>query len=103
MEKQLQITFIGAGNMASSIIGLINQGASADSITVTDTLDTQRNQVAAQFGVRAAQDNATASIGADVVVLAVKPNVMQTGKPEKHSHRLHAATVNSRRHSLRQH
>jgi len=72
-------TFIGAGNMASSMIaGLISSGvprdrirASAPSLETRDRL--QQNHQIPVFG-----DNASAVCGADVIVLAVKPQIMRT-------------------------
>ncbi|MBX2825425.1 MAG: pyrroline-5-carboxylate reductase [Gammaproteobacteria bacterium] len=79
MTQQQNIVFIGAGNMASSIIGgLVNQGTPAQSITVTDAVEAQRLSVAEKFGVNAVPENAAAATSADVIVLAVKPNVMQS-------------------------
>ena len=69
-----QITFIGAGNMASSIIGgLIANGTAADTITATAPSAETRANLAESFGIRTESDNALAAKEADVVVLAVKP------------------------------
>ena len=69
------IAFIGGGNMARSLIGgLIKSGAPAASIRVADPV----LEPLAPLGVRATQDNATAAQGAAVIVLAVKPQVMET-------------------------
>lgn len=72
------ITFIGAGNMASSIIGgLVKQGVSADKITATDPYQPSLDKLQSEFGVNVSSDNATAAAGADVIVLAIKPQVME--------------------------
>ncbi|OHV11254.1 pyrroline-5-carboxylate reductase [Kushneria phosphatilytica] len=73
-----QITFIGAGNMARAIFGgLIESGYPADAITATarhqQTLDT----LAARYGINVTTDNAGAVADADVVILAVKPQLMR--------------------------
>ncbi len=73
-----RIAFIGGGNMAASLIGgLRAQGISADAIRVSDPGEAQRARLAAEHGVATFADNAEALAGADVVVLAVKPQVMQ--------------------------
>ena len=75
--SQKQITFIGGGNMATSLIGgLINNGHPASAIRATDPLEGRRNELSAQFGIDCTDDNALAAKDADVVVLAVKPQVM---------------------------
>lgn len=73
-----RIAFIGGGNMAASLIGgLRAQGIAADAIRVSDPGEAQRTQLAAEHGVATFADNAEALAGAEVVVLAVKPQVMQ--------------------------
>lgn len=76
--KSNKITFIGGGNMATSLIaGLIADGYSPKNITATD-LDTEKLAgLAARFGIFTMTDNAAAVAGANVVVLAVKPQVME--------------------------
>lgn len=77
--KNIQISFIGGGNMAASLIGgLIADNLQAGQITVTDPSIRNRDHLAAHFGVHTSEDNATAIAGADVVVLAVKPQVLRT-------------------------
>ncbi|WP_028238420.1 pyrroline-5-carboxylate reductase [Stutzerimonas azotifigens] len=73
-----RITFIGAGNMAASLIGgLIAQGVPPQSIRAADPGAEQRARIAEQFGVATFADNAEAVAGAEVVLLAVKPQVMK--------------------------
>jgi pyrroline-5-carboxylate reductase len=73
-----KLAFIGGGNMARSLIGgLIARGTSAQSISVADPIATQLESLRSQFGVRVSQDNAEVARGADVVVLAVKPQEMR--------------------------
>ena len=72
------ICFIGGGNMATSLIGgLIAQGHSADSISVSDPNELQRNQLEQQFSINSFADCAPAMADADIVVLAVKPQIMK--------------------------
>ena len=72
------ITFIGAGNMASSIIGgLIAKGFSAENIIASDPYQPSLDNLATIAPVTTTQDNNSAIANADVVVLAVKPQVMK--------------------------
>lgn len=64
--------------MASSIIGgLVNKGYPADHITATDAYQAALDKAAASFAIATSTDNAAAAAGADVVLLAVKPQVME--------------------------
>jgi pyrroline-5-carboxylate reductase len=71
------IAFIGAGNMASSIIGgLIDSGHPADHISAADPFPASLERLCEIAPVAVYSDNAEAVATADVVVLAVKPQVM---------------------------
>ena len=75
--QQRKITFIGAGNMAQAIIaGLVNGGYPAELITVCAPTATRRDTLAQQYGVNSSANNLTGATQADVVVLAVKPQLM---------------------------
>ncbi|WED22204.1 pyrroline-5-carboxylate reductase [Vibrio sp. JC009] len=77
MENR-KITFIGAGNMARSIIaGLVSSGYEASNITATDPNKEQRELLTQLYGVNTAKDNHDAAADADVIVLAVKPQLME--------------------------
>ena len=77
MSRQ-QIVFIGGGNMARSLVGgLIADGYPADRIRVTDPSADQRRALAERFGVDTTDDNEAAVSDADVVVLAVKPQLLR--------------------------
>ena len=70
------IAFIGGGNMARSLIsGLLSAGTDAQKISVSDPVPAQR-ELLAELGIRVTGDNAAALADADVVVLAVKPQVL---------------------------
>lgn len=72
------IAFIGAGNMASSIIGgLVAKGYSPAAIVASDPSPDCLQRLQAQTGVNTLADNQRAIAQADVVVLAVKPQVMK--------------------------
>lgn len=72
------ITFIGAGNMATSLIGgLVADGYDPKRIIASDTDSGKLTDLSARFGIQSAADNSTAIQQADVVVLAVKPQVLE--------------------------
>jgi pyrroline-5-carboxylate reductase len=71
------IAFVGGGNMARSLIaGLRAQGHPPGSLRVSDPNAEATAALASEFGVTAVADNAEAVRGADLVLLAVKPQVM---------------------------
>ncbi|HEB78220.1 MAG TPA: pyrroline-5-carboxylate reductase [Methylothermaceae bacterium] len=73
-----QIGFIGAGNMASSLIGgLIADGYPADAIHVADIDAGKLKSLQQRFGVQIHADNSALVACCDVVVLAVKPQQMR--------------------------
>ncbi|UXZ54466.1 pyrroline-5-carboxylate reductase [Halomonas sp. 7T] len=72
-----KITFIGAGNMASAIIGgLIESGAAPSDITATAPNESELAALKQRLGINTQTDNNAAIEQADVVVLAVKPQIM---------------------------
>ena len=74
-----RICFIGGGNMARSLIGgLIARGHAAEQLSVAEPMATLRDALAADFGIAVHDDNDIAAEAADVIVLAVKPQVMAT-------------------------
>jgi pyrroline-5-carboxylate reductase len=74
-----KITFIGGGNMAGSLIGgLIADGYDSQRITVSDPDREKLAQLAARFEVRTETDNTKAVEQAEIVVLAVKPQALET-------------------------
>ena len=70
------ISFIGGGNMAQALIGgLIARGLPATRITVSDPVE-QIRQLLLEKDVHVTDNNVAAIKDADVVVLAVKPQVL---------------------------
>ena len=77
--KKVKIAFIGCGNMGRSLIGgLIANGHDPALITGADPDATQREFVKKQFSISVYEENMDVVRDADVVVLAVKPQMMQT-------------------------
>lgn len=72
-----KIGFIGGGNMAQAMIGgLVATGLPAKLILVSDPTASQRELVSHRYSVQTLKDNAQLAEAVDVLVLAVKPQVM---------------------------
>ena len=76
------LAFIGAGNMASSLIGgwcahCQRQNITPD-VTVADTSESQLQKVAERFEVSTTVSNTEAVKQADIAIIAVKPNLVET-------------------------
>jgi len=73
-----KITFIGGGNMATSLIGgLIANQYPADCITVAEPDADKLKHQQQTFNINITTDNNQAVANSDVVVLAVKPQILQ--------------------------
>lgn len=70
-----RIAFLGGGNMAEAIIGgLLAGGISMEKrLVAADLSEERRVLLEGKYGIETTADNAAAVRGADVVVLAVKP------------------------------
>jgi pyrroline-5-carboxylate reductase len=72
-----KIGFIGAGNMANSLIrGLISKGANPKDIWASDLDQSKLQHLAEECGIQVG-GNSEVAAHADVIVLAVKPQVMK--------------------------
>lgn len=77
--KDCNITFIGGGNMARSLIGgLIADGFKSENIHVADSNVDCLKTLSNQFGIHTYNDNIQACAEADVVILAIKPQQLQS-------------------------
>ena len=76
--SDLNVAFVGAGAMASAMIGglLARHDVQAGSIVASDRHQERLDAVGGQFGVRTTLDNREAALNARVIVLSVKPQVL---------------------------
>lgn len=76
MEKKFTLGIIGAGNMASAILGGVLRGGlvRADKIIVSDK-DDEKRAVIAQNGVAVTADNREVAQSAEYLMFAVKPQI----------------------------
>jgi pyrroline-5-carboxylate reductase len=79
MQDIRKLAFIGGGNMAAALIsGLLKRGLPAGHCIVADPSGEQRRSLVEHYGIVTTDDNTIAAQGANVVVLAVKPQQMRT-------------------------
>lgn len=77
--KQQRIVFIGGGNMAEALIaGLVKTGHDTANITVTDTLEPRLAELAEHYGIQTSTHNIDAIENAHAIVIAVKPQVVES-------------------------
>lgn len=81
MDKK--ITFIGGGNMANSIVsGILAKGLVPASRLSVSGPHTENLLHFSQLGLNTDSQNSRAASGSDIVILAVKPQIMPTVLPE---------------------
>jgi pyrroline-5-carboxylate reductase len=74
-----RIVFIGGGNMARSLIGgMLGRGHPAERIHVAEPNGESRVALSRDYGIATGGDNAAAAAGADLLLLAVKPQVLSS-------------------------
>src|SRR5690349_19926381 len=87
-----KIAFVGGGQMCEAMIGglLADNVCRPESLWATDRVAAHCDLLKSQFGVRVGSDNREAVAWADVVVLAVKPQVLPAVLQElsEHLHRV---------------
>ena len=77
MENKTVIGFIGSGNMAYALIkGLLSDGFEAKNINVSDANPELLEKRSSELGVTAQPDNVSLLNNSDIVVFAVKPQVL---------------------------
>ena len=73
------IGFIGAGNMATALIsGLINNGHEASKIISSSPEQGHLEKLSGDFGVLTSKNNKKVCEDSNVIILAVKPNIIET-------------------------
>jgi len=87
MFENTTLAFIGSGNMGEAMIqGLLkNQLIGADQIIAADPHAGRIEELHARYGVRGTTNNLDAAAQADILVLSVKPQVMERVLPEVRS------------------
>lgn len=79
LNSQINIAFIGGGKIAQAMIaGITHQGHSPQNIMVCAPTEQTRQYVSATLGVHTSARNSDAIEFADVIILAVKPEALQT-------------------------
>ena len=80
MGSKMKIGFVGGGKLAEALIkGLIEaEVAGQDEITVSDIDSSRRNYIGESLSVRVVADNPEVVASSDVIILALKPNVILT-------------------------
>ncbi len=74
-----RITFIGAGNMGQSLMGgLIDDGYPADKIWASNPILEHLELLHDKYAVKTTPDNLTAAKHGDVIVLCIKPQVLES-------------------------
>jgi pyrroline-5-carboxylate reductase len=74
-----RLAFIGGGNMAKSLIGgLIDKGFSSRCISVSDPVEKNLDQLNRKFGIATTSDNSIAAKDVDLIVLCVKPQILES-------------------------
>jgi pyrroline-5-carboxylate reductase len=78
--KDLKFAFLGAGIIAGVFIErLLKAGAvNPEQVLATDTRQERLEELANQFGIRVSQNNADGAEFADVLFLAVPPNIVRS-------------------------
>src|SRR5713101_7245799 len=84
--KDLTIGFIGSGVMGEAMIsGLLNQRVvKAQHIIAADVLESRGRELEQKFGIRSTTDNNVVARQSDLLVLSVKPQVLDQVLPELH-------------------
>ncbi len=73
----MKIGLIGCGNMGSALLGgMIRSGFAPEMITAADPSPAARERVLEKYKVHVSAENAEAVRGADLVILAVKPQYL---------------------------
>jgi pyrroline-5-carboxylate reductase len=88
MFKDTTLSFIGSGMMAEAMIaGLLNQNLiKAEQIIAAGPRAQRGERLAARYGVRWTTDNEEAAEQGQIIVLAIKPQVLKSVVPQVRGH-----------------
>ena len=87
MQNSTTIGFIGAGNMAYALVsGLVNSGFSTKNIKLSDTDEALLSLRADEFNLEVFTDNTKLAAQCDVIVFAIKPQVLSVVCKELQEH-----------------
>ena len=88
MFEDINISFIGSGTMAEAMIrGLVTLDIiAAEQIIAAGPRAVRGQELAERYGVRVTEDNREAAEAGQIVVLAIKPQVLQRVMPEIRGH-----------------
>ncbi|MGI6169125.1 MAG: pyrroline-5-carboxylate reductase [Christensenellales bacterium] len=79
MPKEYKLGFIGAGNMATSIIsGVIRKEVAPENVYVYDVDREKAAKLCTQYGLSQCTSNEQLATQCDVIFLATKPNVIES-------------------------
>ena len=83
MSGAVTIGFIGGGNMAEAILkGLIGQGHALQNLVVGEPVAERRDYLEKQYQVTVTDNNLSVVEQSDVIVLAIKPQMVDAVVPE---------------------
>ena len=79
MPKDLTLAFIGGGTMAEAILsGVLDKGlVAANAIAVGEPMSQRREYLVDRYGIQVTSDNLRVVEGAEMVVIAVKPQQLE--------------------------
>lgn len=82
MQSYGRIGFVGGGNMAEAFVkGVLKGGGAAAEILLSDPSPLRRTFMAEHYGVSVTEENLDVVRACDVVVLAIKPQIVGTVVP----------------------
>ncbi len=77
MTNVQKIGFIGGGNMAEALIkGLLANGFAAERIMASEPIEIRREHLAEEFGIQVTTDNLALMDACEIIVLAIKPQIV---------------------------